>query len=52
MLSFAGYALPGYTAFYTVIANLAITAVLTPVFNAMLGGKVRIDATVAADYRP
>jgi len=52
VLSFAGYALPGYTAFYTVIANLAITAVLTPVFNAMLGGKVRIDATVAADYRP
>jgi hypothetical protein len=26
--------------------------VLTPVFNPMLGGKVRMDATVAADYRP
>ena len=38
----------GYTALYTVILNLVITIVLTPVFNAM--GAKRLDATVAADY--
>jgi hypothetical protein len=40
--------LPGYTAFYTVVLNLVLAIVLTPLFNAM-GGK-RIDETVAADY--
>jgi SSS family solute:Na+ symporter len=49
-LAFAGYTFPGYTAFYTVILNLVIAIVLTPIFNAM-GGK-RIDETVAADYHP
>ncbi len=39
---------PGYTALYTVILNLVIAIVLTPVFNAM-GGKP-VDETVAADY--
>ena len=29
---------PGYAAFYTVILNLVVTVVLTPVFNAMSGG--------------
>jgi solute:Na+ symporter, SSS family len=47
-LAFAGYTFPGYTALYTVILNLVIAIVLTPLFNAM-GGK-RIDETVAADY--
>jgi len=47
-LAFSGYTLPGYTAFYTVILNLVLAIVLTPVFNAM-GGK-QVDATVAADY--
>jgi solute:Na+ symporter, SSS family len=47
-LAFAGYTFPGYTALYTVILNLAVAIVLTPLFNAM-GGK-RIDETVAADY--
>jgi SSS family solute:Na+ symporter len=47
-LAFGGMTFPGYTAFYTVILNLVIAIVLTPVFNAM-GGK-RTDATVAADY--
>jgi SSS family solute:Na+ symporter len=47
-LSLGGYMLPGYTAFYTVVLNLVIAIVLTPLFNAM-GGK-RIDETVAADY--
>ncbi len=39
---------PGYTALYTVILNLVVAIVLTPMFNAM-GGK-RVDETVAADY--
>jgi solute:Na+ symporter, SSS family len=47
-LVIGGYTLPGYSAFYTVILNLVIAIVLTPVFNAM-GGK-RIDATVPSDY--
>ena len=37
-LAIGGYTLPGYSAFYTVIVNLVIAIVLTPVFNAM-GGK-------------
>jgi solute:Na+ symporter, SSS family len=51
-LSFGGYTFPGYTAFYTVILNLVIAVVLTPVFNALRAGKVFVDATAAADYRP
>jgi solute:Na+ symporter, SSS family len=47
-LGIGGYTLPGYSAFYTVILNLVIAIVLTPVFNAM-GGK-RFDATVPSDY--
>jgi SSS family solute:Na+ symporter len=47
-LAFGGMTFPGYTAFYTVIINLALAIVLTPVFNAM-GGK-RVDETVPADY--
>ncbi len=47
-LAFAGHTFPGYAALYTVILNLVITIVLTPIFNAM-GGK-QVDATVAADY--
>jgi solute:Na+ symporter, SSS family len=47
-LAFGGMTFPGYTAFYTVILNLVIAIVLTPVFNAM-GGK-RSDVTVPSDY--
>jgi SSS family solute:Na+ symporter len=47
-LAFAGHTFPGYSAFYTVILNLVIAIVLTPLFNAM-GGQ-RLDATVASDY--
>jgi len=49
-LAFAGYTFPGYTAFYTVILNLVIVVVLTPLFNAMSARKVPLDNTVAADY--
>jgi solute:Na+ symporter, SSS family len=44
-----GYTFPGYTALYTVILNLAVATVLTPVFNALNKRPVPIDATVGAD---
>jgi SSS family solute:Na+ symporter len=49
VLSVGGFTMPGYTAFYTVILNLVLAVVLTPVFNAMRAGAAN-DATVAADY--
>jgi solute:Na+ symporter, SSS family len=45
-----GYAFPGYTAFYTLVLNLALAIVLTPVFNAMRARRAPLDETVAADY--
>jgi SSS family solute:Na+ symporter len=48
-LALGGYTFPGYTAFYTLVLNLVVAVVLTPVFNAMSARKV--DETVAADYR-
>jgi hypothetical protein len=35
---------------YSVILNLAVAAILTPVFNALGTNKARVDQTVAADY--
>ncbi|MEW6638950.1 MAG: monocarboxylate uptake permease MctP [Pseudomonadota bacterium] len=49
-LAFAGYTFPGYTALYTVILNLVIVVVLTPLFNAM--SIKPVDETSAADYHP
>lgn len=49
-LVLAGYALPGYTALYTVILNLAVVVVLTPIFNAMKARHVPIDETMPTDY--
>jgi SSS family solute:Na+ symporter len=49
-LAFAGHTFPGYTAVYTVVLNLIVAIVLTPLFNAMSGKAVRFDETVAADY--
>jgi solute:Na+ symporter, SSS family len=46
--SFLGWTFPGYTALYTLIINLAVTVVLTPVLNA-LGGQA-VDRTAPADY--
>ena len=48
-LSLAGHTFPGYTALYTVILNILVAVVLTPVFNSA-GGK-QIDATAPSDYR-
>src|SRR5499427_7284609 len=49
-LVIAGFTLPGYAAIYSVILNLLVAVVLTPIFNALRGGKPPVDATVAADY--
>jgi SSS family solute:Na+ symporter len=49
-LTFGGYAFPGYTAFYTVILNLAVATVLTLVINTINARRSPIDETVPADY--
>jgi solute:Na+ symporter, SSS family len=45
------YTFPGYSAVYSVILNLLVAIVLTPVFNAFAAGKAQPDQTVAADYQ-
>jgi len=49
-LEFTGYSFPGYTAFYTLILNLVLAVVLTPLFNAASARDAAIDETLAADY--
>jgi SSS family solute:Na+ symporter len=49
-LAVAGHTFPGYTALYTVLLNLLLAIVLTPVFNAMRAPQARVDETGAADY--
>jgi SSS family solute:Na+ symporter len=49
-LVLGGFTLPGYTAFYTVVLNLAVAAVLTPIFNAIGGQRASYDETAAIDY--
>jgi solute:Na+ symporter, SSS family len=51
-LALGGYTFPGYTAFFTILLNLAVAIALTPVFNAMLARRAPLDETVAADYHP
>jgi SSS family solute:Na+ symporter len=51
-LKVGGYTFPGYTAVYTVLLNLVVALVLTPVFNAMGGTKEKVDATAPSDYLP
>jgi SSS family solute:Na+ symporter len=48
-LAVHGYIFPGYSALYAVIINLALTVVLTPVFDLVSG--VHADETFAAEYR-
>src|SRR5450432_1715257 len=50
-LILGGHTFPGYSAVYSVILNLLVVVVLTPVFNAMAANKNRVDQTVAADYQ-
>jgi len=46
-LTIGGFVFPGYTAFYTLILNLAIVLVLTPLFNAMSLARPAADGTPA-----
>jgi SSS family solute:Na+ symporter len=48
-LVIGGYTFPGYTAVYTVVLNLLIAVILTPVLNA-LGARGGADETSASDY--
>jgi solute:Na+ symporter, SSS family len=48
-LTLAGYSIPGYSALYTVILNLAIAVALTPVFRA-ISKTPSLDETADADY--
>jgi len=50
-LALGGYTFPGYTAFYTLVFNLVVTIVLTPLLNLMSARRVPLDETIAADYR-
>jgi SSS family solute:Na+ symporter len=47
-LAIAGWTFPGYTALYTLVLNLVLAVVLTPVFNAI--SAARADETATADY--
>jgi SSS family solute:Na+ symporter len=47
-LALGGFTFPGYSALYTLILNLILAIVLTPVFNAI--SRASADETVAADY--
>jgi SSS family solute:Na+ symporter len=49
-LHVGSYTFPGYTAVYTVLLNLAVAIVLTPIFNAVGPRRAPIDETAAADY--
>ena len=49
-LALAGHTFPGYTAFYTLVLNLVLAIVLTPLFNMLSAGRAPIDETVATDY--
>src|SRR5579863_4468764 len=49
-LKLGDWTLPGYTAFYTLLLNLAIAVALTFVFKAMRGRQPVADQTVASDY--
>jgi len=50
-LEVAGYTLPGYTAFYTLILNLVLAVILTPLLNALGSRQLAVDETAAADYQ-
>ena len=47
-LAIGGWTFPGYIALYTVVLNLVVAIVLTPLLNAL--GAKQSDQTAAADY--
>jgi SSS family solute:Na+ symporter len=44
------YTFPGYSAFYTIILNLLLVVILTPLLNALGVRRAPLDETAAADY--
>jgi hypothetical protein len=48
-LQIAGYVFPGYTALTTVILNVTLVIVLTPLFGALKARRTPIDETVTSD---
>ena len=51
-LAIGGYTFPGYTALYTIILNLIVAIVLTPMLNAVNAGRAPVDATAAGIITP
>jgi SSS family solute:Na+ symporter len=49
-LHIGSYTFPGYTAVYTLLLNLLVASLLTPIFNAVGPRRAPVDETVAADY--
>jgi solute:Na+ symporter, SSS family len=49
-LHIGDYTFPGYTAVYTVILNLIVALVLTPLFNLSSAAQNSSDKTMASDY--
>jgi SSS family solute:Na+ symporter len=49
-LALGGYVFPGYTAVYTVLLNLGVAVVLTPLFDRVSATRTPLDATREADY--
>ena len=49
-LALGGYTFPGYTALYTVILNLVLAIMLTPLFKGMSTARPPGDRTLATDY--
>ena len=47
-LQIAGFTFPGYTALFTVILNIAVAAVLTPVFNAIGAQRMPFDVRLSS----
>lgn len=45
-----GYTFPGYTAVYTVVLNLLVAVLLTPLFNGLRARSSLVDETAPADY--
>jgi solute:Na+ symporter, SSS family len=49
-LQVVGHVFTGYTALYTVILNIALVIVLTPLFKALSVRRTPLDETVTSDY--
>ena len=49
-LQVAGYVFPGYAALYTVILNVALVIVLTPLFNLLSTRRTAFDEIASSDF--